>query len=99
MNNFSKEFLFRECVLHHHCIMLHLNKSIEWDDELVDEVFMIGFCLSDVEQKQFIMNIANIVNTYGIIKINAFTGHEAPSDAREVTISTDNIIEVELVKN
>ncbi len=99
MNNFSKEFLFRECVLHHHCIMLHLYNSLEWDDELVDEVFVIGIFLSDDEQRQLIMNIANMVNTYGIIKIKAFADHEAPSDAREVTISTDNIVEVEFVKN
>ena len=79
--------------------MLHLNNSLEWDDELVDEVFMIGVFLSDDEQRQLIMNIANIVNTYGIIKINAFVGHEAPSDARKVSITTDNIVKVEFVKN
>ncbi len=99
MKYFSKEFLFRECVLHHHCIMLHLNKSIEWDDELVDEVFMIGFCLSCDEQKQLHMNIINSINTYGILKIIAFANGDNPVKAREVILSTEIIAEIEMLSN
>ena len=95
MGKFSKEFLFRECVLHRHCILLHLCKPIQWDNDVVDEIFMVDMCLEDKEKEQLLLNIANTINNYGMIKIKAFVGQENPYNARYFTISTNDIVEIE----
>lgn len=99
MGKFSKEFLFRECVLHRHCILLRLCEPIRWDNDAVDEIFMVDMCLDNVEKEQMILNIANTIDSYGTIRIKAFAGNENPHDAKNITIYTANIIEIELIKN
>lgn len=96
MGKFSKEFLFRECVLHRHCILLRLCEPIQWDNDAVDEIFMVDMCLEEKEKEQLLLNIANTINNYGMIKIKAFAGLESPFDARAIVISTSDIIETEI---
>lgn len=98
-NKVSKEYLFREGVLHHHCILLRLYEAIPWDNDFVDEIYMTDICLSEKEKEELLQNIASIINTYGMMKIKAFARQESPYDAREVIISTDNILEIELIIN
>ena len=97
MGIFSKEYLFRECVLHHHCILLRLNRRIVSFDGDKNEIYMKGFCLSEEQQRQMHLNIARNMETYGFVNIMAFMENESPFDAREIVISTDDIIEIELM--
>ena len=97
MGKFSKEFLFRECVLHRHCILLRLDNSIKWDEGFVDEIFMVDMCLEGKEQEQLLLNISQAINTEGIIEIKAFAGQESPYDARKINVSTCNIEEIEKI--
>ena len=99
MNKFSREYLFRESVLHRHCILLHLSKDILWNDTFIHDIYMVDMCLSEKEQEQLLFNWANCVNTYGIIVIKAYSIEESPFDAREIKISTDDINEIELMNN
>ena len=94
-NKFSKEYLFREGVLHHHCILLRLHEAIPWDNGIVDEVYMVDVYLSEKEKEELFQNIASTINTYGMMKIKAFARLESPYKAREIIISTDNILEIE----
>lgn len=94
---FSKEFLFRECVLHHHCIALHLRNGIQWDNAVVDVIYMIDIVFTDMEQEQLLNNIARGVNTFGILDIKAFSGQESPYEARSISVSTEDIIGTEMV--
>lgn len=96
MRKFSKEYLFRECVLHRHCILLRLSKAIKWDNDVFDEIFMVDMCLEDEEKKRLLLNMANTINNYGMIRIKAFVGQDNPQNARITNISTDDIIEIEL---
>ena len=96
MNEISKEYLYMECVLHRHCILLHLSKTIKWNNDVTNEIYMADMCLEEEEMKQMILNISNGINTYGMIKIKAFAGQEDFYHAKTVMVSTDNIIEIEL---
>lgn len=95
MNSFSKEYLFRECVLHRHCIMLRLNKSIQWDNHFVNEIYMVDLCLTEEEKELLLRNFANSIDTYGSINIKAFVAQEEPHNARIINISTSNIIGIQ----
>ena len=99
MGKFSKEYLFRECVLHRHCILLRLKKAIKWDNDVIDEIFMVDMCLKENCKEQMLINIANVINSYGMIEIKAFAGKNSPNEPKTVKISTDDIIEVEMIKN
>lgn len=98
MSKFSKEYLFRECVLHHHCILLRLKKAIKWDNDVVDEIFMTDMVLKDLERDQLLLNMANAIDSYGLIEIKAFAEQESPCEAKTVLISTDDIIDIEMIK-
>ncbi len=97
MSKFSKEYLFRECVLHRHCILLHLSKAIKWDNDVVDELFMVDMSLDKNDKKQILVNIANVINTYGMIEIKAFASQDSPHEEKTVLTSTDDIIEIEMI--
>ena len=99
MGKFSKEYLFRECVLHRHCILLRLKKAIKWDNDVVDEIYMVNLCLKEKEKEQMLLNIANTIDTYGMIEIKAFAGYESKFDERTTSISTNDINEIEFQKN
>ncbi len=94
---FSKEYLFKKCVIERHCLLLRLYNDIVWDNKTVDEIFMLGMCLKEDDVKQVLLNITFTVNTFGKIEIIAFAGNDKPYDARVVTISTDDINEIELI--
>ena len=94
-NNFSKEYLFRECVINRHSILLRLYEAIRWNEVFVDEIYLVDICMEEDIQKQLIQNIANSVNTYGEIKIKAFAQFENPYDAKMLTICTSQIFEIE----
>lgn len=97
MNNFSREYLFQEVVLHRHCILLNLSENILWDgNRKVDKIYMIDYCLAPSAQKQMLANITKGVNTYGAIEIKAFTDKENPTDAKKITIISDIINEIEI---
>lgn len=98
MRRFSKEYLFRECVLHRHCILVRLYEPIQWDDMAVEEIYMVDMCLNDAEKEQMAQNIANAINSYGTFEIKAFAGQESPYDAKIILFSTDNIVEIEFSK-
>lgn len=98
-NKFSKEYLFMEGVLHRHCILLRLHKAIPWDNDFVDEIYMVDVCLSENEKEGLLLNISNAINTDGMMKIKAFARQESPYDAREITIFTENILEIEIRNN
>ena len=92
MNNFSREYLFQEVVLHRHCILLNLSENILWDgNRKVDKIYMIDYCLAPSAQEQMLANITKGVNTYGAIEIKAFTDKENPTDAKKITIISDII--------
>lgn len=97
MSRFSREYLFRECALHRHCILLHLNKAIKWDSDVVNEIFMVDMCLDEDQKKQTHMNIANTIDSYGMIEIKAFVGKDSSYESKKVLISTDDIMEIEMV--
>lgn len=99
MSKFSKEYLFRECVLHHHCILLHLSKGVLWDDRIIYDINMTDINLIENEQKQLFDNWANTINTYGSLDIKAFAPNESPLEAILISLSTDNIIDLELYNN
>lgn len=96
MGKFSKEFLFRECVLHRHCVLLRFGTPIKWDEGFVDEIFMVDMSLEGKEQEQLLLNIRQSRNTEGIIEIKAFAGQESPYNAKNVVISTCDICEAEM---
>lgn len=96
MSKFSREHLFRECVLHRHCILLHLSKSLRWEKDLINDIYMMDMCLNEKEQEQLLLNWANAVNTYGTIEIKAYRIGESSFDAKNIIISTDDINEIEL---
>lgn len=96
MNKFSKEYLFRECVLHHHCILLRLSKAIKWDNDEVDVIYMVDMCMTDEKKKQMLVNIAKGLNTFGKIELKAFTDNESPYNAKKVFVLTDDILEIEI---
>ena len=97
MNNFSREYLFQEVVLHRHCILLNLSENILWDgNRKVDKIYMIDYCLAPSAQEQMLANITKGVNTYGAIEIKAFTDKENPTDAKKITIISDIINEIEI---
>lgn len=95
-NNFSKEYLFRECVLNHRCILLRLYEAIRWNDTFVDEIYLVDICVEEDMHGQLIKNITNSVDTYGEIKIKAFAQSESVYDGKILTISTSDILEIEL---
>ena len=97
MNKFSKEYLFRECILHHHCLLLHLSKSIALDESIVNEVYMTDMCLKEDEKEQLLLNLANSNNTYGVLEIKAYASYESPSEAERILISTNDILEIEFI--
>lgn len=99
VNKFSREYLFKECILSCHCILLRLHKAIPWNNNVIDEIFMVDMCLSEKEKEELFLNITNAINTYGVIKTKAFAEQESPYDAREVFISTNNIREIEKINN
>lgn len=72
MGKFSKEHLFRECVLHRHCILLRLKKTIKWGNDVVDEIFMVDMSSEEDNQMQMLQNLANNTDTQGMIVIKAF---------------------------
>ncbi len=97
MNNFSREYLFQEVVLHRHCILLNLSENILWDgNRKVDKIYMIDYCLAPSAQEQMLADITKGVNTYGAIEIKAFTDKENPTDAKKITIISDIINEIEI---
>lgn len=97
MNKISKEYLYRECVLHRHCILLRFRKAIKWNNGVVDEIYMNDMCLKEEEKEQMIRNISNGIKTYGMIEIKAFAGTEDPFCATVFMVSTNDIIEIELI--
>lgn len=96
MSRFSIEFLFRECVLYHHCILLRLCKAIKWDSDVVNEIFMVDMYMEDFEKELMLINIADGTDNYGAIKIKAFAGQESPYEGKFVLLSTDDILEIEI---
>ena len=97
MSKFSKEYLFRECVLHRHCILLRLSKAIKWDNDVVDEIYMVDMSMEKDNQKQILINMTKNIDSYGMIEIKAFAEQYSPHEAKTVLISTDDIIEVEMI--
>ena len=98
MSKFSKEYLFRECVLHRHCILLRLKKTIKLGNDVVDEIFMVDMSMDEDNKKLILINIANVIDTYGIIEIKAFASQDSPYEAETVLISTDDVLEIEMIK-
>ena len=97
MNNFSREYLFQEVVLHRHCILLNLSENILWDgNRKVDKIYMIDYCLAPSAQEQMLADITKGVNTYGAIEIKAFTDKENPKEEKKITIISDIINEIEI---
>ena len=86
-------------MLHRHCILLRLNKAIKWNNDVVDEIFMIDMYWEENYKKQMLINIANVINSYGMIEIKAFAGQDSPNEAKTVRISTDDIVELEMITN
>lgn len=97
-NKFSIEYLFRECVMKHHCILLRLYEAIQWNESLVDEIYLVDICVEEDVKKLLIQNITNTVNTYGEIRIKAFALFEGPYEAKVLTICTNQILEIEIRK-
>ena len=78
-------------------ILLNLNKKILWDENMmVDEIYMMDYCLAPSAQEQMLMNITKGINTYGAIEIKSFIDKENPTDAKKITILTDIINEIEI---
>lgn len=99
MDSFSKEFLFKECVLHHHCIALHLRESIQWNKVKVYVIYMTDIIIKDEEKELLLQNINKGVNTFGYLNVKAFARQESPYEGRNTMISTDNICEIEIANH
>lgn len=63
---------------------------------MVDKIYMIDYCSTPSVQEQMLTNISKGINTYGAIKIKAFIDKENPTDAKETTILTDIINDIEI---
>ncbi len=87
---FSKEYLFRECVVHHHCIMLNLYRPIILNGKNVNEIFMNDIILTEDEHKQLLLNIGNGINTEGVMKVVVNVDGD-PNVTQNILISTANI--------
>lgn len=95
----SKEFLYNECVNHHHCIHLILAKQIMYKGQCVMDLYLMGFNLSQSETEKMIENIIMKIDTYGIINVKVYAEGESPTEPTNVTISTNNIAEYEMVSS
>ena len=97
MSSISKEYLYRECVKHRHCILLRLKRAMKWDDVFVDEIYMMDMCLTNEDRDQIITNILCQVDSYGCIDVKAFADNDKPTDIRPIRLSTDDIYEIEMI--
>lgn len=91
---FSKEYLFRECNMHNHCLGVSLKEPIKWDDKLIQEIFIMEVIVSEEENEAYIKNILiNTKESGGSIKVNVFV--DDPHKTKIITIDTSNILEIE----
>jgi len=86
----SKEYLFRECVLHRHCILLNLYRPIIVNEKYVNEIFMNDIIMTEDEQKQLLLNIGNGINTDGVMNVVVNVDGN-PNVTQSVVILTTNI--------
>lgn len=94
---FSKEYLFRECNMHNHCLGASLKEPIRWDDKLIEEIFIMEVVVTKEENEAYFKNILiNSIESEGNIKIRAFI--DDPHNTKTITIDTANIFEIERVE-
>ena len=58
----SKELLFKECELHHHCIGLHLKRPITVGLHEVATVYLMSIVLDEQQKQELLQNIVRNVN-------------------------------------
>lgn len=92
MTVYSKEYIFRECSLHNHCLEVVLKDNILWGDESVNVIYVTELLLTEKDRETLSQNWANGVNTFGRIVAKAFIS-SSPSayDTNTVQIDTNNI--------
>ncbi len=88
-NKFSKEFLFRECNLHNHCIALHLTEPFIYKQKREYIVYMTSIVLTHQQEKMLLKNIADKKNTFGVFEAKILVGDE--NKPVSINISTDKI--------
>lgn len=55
--------------------------------------------MEEDNKKQMLINLTKDIDSYGMIEVKAFAEQDSPYEAKTVLISTDDILEVEMVIN
>lgn len=92
--DYSIEYLYNECVLHRHCIRLHLKKDVCIDSKTVSDFYLMGFVLTSTEERLMLEKIITRINTFGSFRAFGFINNPIEEHI-ETIIETDNIDSIE----
>lgn len=94
-NKFSREYLYRERVVHRHALGLKLIQPIVINDKRFNKITMLDVVGSKEENEQFLKNLISGIDTYGRMSINIFNmSPDGISSRQTINIDTKNIIGV-----
>lgn len=94
-NKFSREYLYRECVIHRHALGLVLMQPVIINDKRFNKITMLDVAGSKEENEQFLKNLINGIDTYGRMSIDIFDmSPDGISSRQTINIDTKNILGV-----
>lgn len=96
-NKFSREYLYRECVMHRHALGLVLIQPVIINDKEFNEITMLDVTGSKEEMEQYLKNVLNGINIYGKMSINIsdmLPNGISSGRTINIDIDTENIFEI-----
>ena len=89
MGTFSKEWMYLNCNVRHHCLGVKLLRPIIFRGQSVNRLFITE--IVDNEFKRSLCNKTGIIqeDTLGTLQVQAFS--QRPSDSQLIEIDMDNI--------
>lgn len=101
-NNFSREYLYRECVMYNHALGLILAEPVIINDKKFSEITMLDIVDSNDVKEQYLKNVLNGINTYGKMSINTFDllpNGISSGQTINIDIDTENILGVDKIED
>ena len=96
-SKYSREYIFRECVLFHHCLGAELSNPVTLDDgRICWEIPIVDIILNRQELDMLQKNMVQGIETSGMMRIKTFYSTDGVDRVdNEVVINTKDIIELD----
>ena len=96
-SKYSREYIFRECVLFHHCLGVELSNPVTLGDGGIHrEIPIVDIVLNEQEMDILRKNLEQGIETSGMMRIKTFYSTDGVDRVdNEVVIDTKDIIELD----